>query len=114
MASTCGSSAACGQKIHHGLEVVVGMMQQNVAPPDVKENVRLRFRAKQPCSVKSACSADRVDRLGGARGISRTKIERPIDAENVFLLEIENIQQTFNGVLGAILLQLPDGPRRRA
>ena len=32
-----------GQKIHDRLEVIVGMVQENVAPPDVEEDVRFGF-----------------------------------------------------------------------
>jgi hypothetical protein len=97
-----------GQKIHHGLKIVVGMVQENVAPPDVKKDVRFRFERNDRVWREAL-----VAQIGAVdlkrQGHQPHKIKRPVDAVNIFFLKVEDIQQTLDGLRRTIFLNFqPD------
>ena len=97
-----------GQKIHNGLKIIVGMVQENVASPDVKEDVRFRFERNDRVRRKALVAQIRAIDLK-RQGHQPHKIERPVDAVNVLFLKVEDIQQTLDGLWRTIFLDFePD------
>ncbi len=94
-----------GKEIDDRLEIVVRVVNQDVALANMEENIALGIERHDGIGREALVPQVRPVNLESQRH-EADEIQRSIDAKDVFLLETEDLQQAVDHVLRAILLHL--------